>query len=78
TAGSDGHFVIAGVVALSVGDHQIRVYFVDPAGKVIVRAAVNFTRPAGEPVRVAAQSAPADAHGASSMVPLDEGGLGKL
>ncbi|OAV50163.1 peptidoglycan-binding protein LysM [Rhizobium sp. WYCCWR10014] len=77
TAGSDGHFVIDGVVALSVGDHKIRVDVVDPAGKVIVRAAVNFNRPAGDQVRVAAQSAPADANGASPMVPLDEGELGK-
>ncbi|RXT29134.1 peptidoglycan-binding protein LysM [Rhizobium leguminosarum] len=77
TAGSDGHFVIDGVVALSVGDHKIRVDVVDPTGKVIVRAAVNFNRPAGDQVRVAAQSAPADANGASSMVPLDEGELGK-
>ncbi|MGO7730296.1 LysM peptidoglycan-binding domain-containing protein [Rhizobium johnstonii] len=78
TAGSDGHFVIDGVVALSVGDHKIRVDVVDPAGKVIVRAAVNFNRPAGDQVRVAAQSAPADANGASSMVPHDEGELDKL
>ncbi|AHG44731.1 peptidoglycan-binding protein LysM [Rhizobium leguminosarum bv. trifolii CB782] len=77
TAGSDGHFIIDGVVALSVGDHKIRVDVVDPAGKVIVRAAVNFNRPAGDQVRVAAQSVPADANGASSMVPLDEGELGK-
>jgi nucleoid-associated protein YgaU len=39
---------------------------------------VNFNRPAGDQVRVAAQSVPADANGASSMVPLDEGELGKL
>ncbi|MBY3380348.1 MULTISPECIES: LysM peptidoglycan-binding domain-containing protein [Rhizobium] len=78
TAGSDGHFVIDGVVALSVGDHKIRVDVVDPAGKVIVRAAVNFNRPAGDQVRVAAQSAPTEANGASSMVLLDEGELGKL
>ncbi|WP_027665238.1 LysM peptidoglycan-binding domain-containing protein [Rhizobium leguminosarum] len=78
TAGSDGHFVIDGVMALSVGDHKIRVDVVDPAGKVIVRAAVNFNRPAGDQVRVAAQSAPAEANGASSMVLLDEGELGKL
>ncbi|NZD48776.1 LysM peptidoglycan-binding domain-containing protein [Rhizobium leguminosarum] len=78
TAGSDGHFIIDGVVALSLGDHKIRVDVVDPAGKVIVRASVNFNRPAGDQVRVAAQSAPADANGASSMVPLDEGELRKL
>ncbi|WEA26791.1 LysM peptidoglycan-binding domain-containing protein [Rhizobium binxianense] len=77
TAGSDGHFIIDGVVALSVGDHKIRVDVVDPAGKVIVRAAVNFNRPAGDQVRVAAQVGPADADGSSAMVPLDEGELGK-
>ncbi|PDT11521.1 LysM peptidoglycan-binding domain-containing protein [Rhizobium sp. M1] len=77
TAGADGHFVIDGVMALSVGDHKIRVDVVDPAGKVIVRAAVNFNRPAGDQVRVAAQSGPVDVNGASSMVPLDEGELGK-
>ncbi|MBY5412881.1 LysM peptidoglycan-binding domain-containing protein [Rhizobium leguminosarum] len=78
TAGSDGHFVIDGVVALSVGDHKIRVDVVDPTGKVIVRAAVNFNRPAGDQVRVAAQSVPADTNSAPSMVPLDEGELDKL
>ncbi|MBX5047920.1 LysM peptidoglycan-binding domain-containing protein [Rhizobium lentis] len=77
-AGADGHFVIDGVAALSVGDHKIRVDVVDPAGKVIVRAAVNFNRPAGDQVRVAAQAGPADVNGASAMVPLDEGELGKL
>ncbi|ANL65148.1 peptidoglycan-binding lysin domain-containing protein [Rhizobium phaseoli] len=77
TAGADGHFVIDGVAALSVGDHKIRVDVVDPAGKVIVRAAVTFNRPAGDQVRVAAQAGPADANGSSSMVPLDEGELGK-
>ncbi|ARQ09535.1 peptidoglycan-binding lysin domain-containing protein [Rhizobium etli] len=77
-AGPDGHFVIDGVAALSVGDHKIRVDVVDPTGKVIVRAAVNFNRPAGDQVRVAAQVGPADANGASSMVPLDEGELGEL
>ncbi|MBB2831019.1 UNVERIFIED_ORG: nucleoid-associated protein YgaU [Rhizobium esperanzae] len=77
TAGADGHFVIDGVAALSVGDHKIRVDVVDPAGKVIVRAAVTFNRPAGDQVRVAAQAGPADVNGSSSMVPLDEGELGK-
>ncbi|MDF0699145.1 LysM peptidoglycan-binding domain-containing protein [Rhizobium sp. MC63] len=78
TAGADGHFIIDGVMALSVGDHKIRVDVVDPTGKVIVRAAVNFNRPTGDQVRVAAQVGPADRNGASSMVPLDEGELGKL
>ncbi|MBB2686787.1 LysM peptidoglycan-binding domain-containing protein [Rhizobium sophoriradicis] len=78
TAGPDGHFVIEGAATLSVGDHKIRVDVVDPTGKVIVRAAVNFNRPAGDQVRVAAQVGPTDANGASPMVPLDEGELGKL
>ncbi|WP_064692450.1 LysM peptidoglycan-binding domain-containing protein [Rhizobium aegyptiacum] len=78
TAGPDGHFVIEGVATLSVGDHKIRVDVVDATGKVIVRAAVNFNRPAGDQVRVAAQAGPADANGVSPMVALDEGELGKL
>jgi nucleoid-associated protein YgaU len=79
TAGSDGHFVIDGVIDLPVGDHKIRVDVVDGAGKVLVRATVNFSRPAGDQVTVAAQPAPAGAGGtATAMVPLDEGQLGKL
>jgi nucleoid-associated protein YgaU len=72
TAGPDGHFVINGAMDLSVGDHKIRVDVVDGAGKALVRATVNFTRPAGDQVRVAAQSA------GNQATPLDEGQLGKL
>jgi len=77
TAGPDGHFVIEGVMNLSVGDHKIRVDVVDGAGKVLVRATVNFNRPAGDQVTVAAQSGN-DANTSQAMVPLDEGQLGKL
>jgi nucleoid-associated protein YgaU len=79
TAGADGHFVIDGVMDLSVGDHKIRVDVVDGSGKVLIRASVNFTRPAGDQVTVAAQpgNPPANDAGAA-MVPLDEGELSKL
>ncbi|NLS03018.1 LysM peptidoglycan-binding domain-containing protein [Rhizobium sp. P32RR-XVIII] len=78
TAGADGHFVIDGAMDLSVGDHKIRVDVVDGSGKVLVRASVNFNRPAGDQVTVAAQPASPAADGAAAMVPLDEGELGKL
>lgn len=71
TAGTDGHFVIDGVMDLAVGDHKIRVDAVDKSGKVLVRASVNFNRPAGDQVTVAAQNGNAAAS-------LDEGQLGKL
>jgi nucleoid-associated protein YgaU len=79
-AGADGHFVIEGTVPLSVGDHKIRVDVLDGSGKAIMRTAVNFNRPAGNQVTVAAAApAPTAATGtAAAMVPLDEGQLGKL
>ncbi|WP_413709173.1 LysM peptidoglycan-binding domain-containing protein [Rhizobium sp. Rhizsp82] len=80
-AGGDGHFVIDGAMDLAVGDHKIRVDVVDGAGKVLVRAAVNFNRPEGDQVTVAAQtSAPTAAPAAAtpSMLPLEEGELAKL
>jgi nucleoid-associated protein YgaU len=76
-AGADGHFVIDGVMPLAVGDHKIRVDVVDAAGKVLVRASVNFNRPAGNQVTVAAQSGAAS-NNTAPMVSLDEGALGKL
>ncbi|QFY59599.1 LysM peptidoglycan-binding domain-containing protein [Rhizobium grahamii] len=76
-AGQDGHFVIDGVMPLAVGDHKIRVDVLDASGKVAVRASVNFNRPAGNQVTVAAQSG-GSASSAPTMVPLDEGALGKL
>ncbi|MBW9053037.1 LysM peptidoglycan-binding domain-containing protein [Rhizobium mesosinicum] len=75
TAEPDGHFVISGAMNLSVGDHKIRVDVVDGSGKVLVRATVNFNRPEGNQVTVAAQSG---SNANQAMVPLDEGQLGKL
>ncbi len=81
-AGADGHFVVDGQMPLAVGDHKIRVDVLDEAGKVIVRASVNFTRPEGNQVTVAAQTPTAGGSqsqsAATSMVPLDEGELAKL
>jgi nucleoid-associated protein YgaU len=81
-AGADGHFVVDGPMPLAVGDHKIRVDVLDGAGKVVVRTSVNFTRPEGNQVTVAAQT-PATANGqaqatTANMVPLDEGELAKL
>ncbi|NTG85696.1 LysM peptidoglycan-binding domain-containing protein [Agrobacterium rhizogenes] len=82
TAGADGHFVVDGTLPLAVGDHKIRVDVPGANGDVVVRTSVNFTRPAGNQVTVAAQTpAAAGASGNSAgtnMVPLDEGELGKL
>ena len=75
TAEPDGHFVISGAMNLSVGDHKIRVDVVDGSGKVLIRATVNFNRPEGNQVTVAAQSGN---NANQAMVPLDEGQLGKL
>ena len=79
-AGADGHFVVDGVMPLAVGDHKIRVDVLDDTGKVIVRTNVNFTRPEGNQVTVAAQTPTATAAQATAgaMVPLDEGELAKL
>jgi nucleoid-associated protein YgaU len=78
TAGQDGHFVIDGVMPLAVGDHKIRVDVLDSAGKVAVRASVNFNRPAGNQVTVAAQSGTAGANSSAPVISLDEAALGKL
>lgn len=82
SAGADGHFVVDGVMPLAVGDHKIRVDVLDETGKVVVRTSVNFTRPEGNQVTVAAQT-PANTSAqtqsaAATMVPLDEGELAKL
>ena len=81
-AGVDGHFVVDGKMPLAVGDHKIRVDVLDEAGKVIVRASVNFTRPEGNQVTVAAQTPAASTTqgqaATTSMIPLDEGELAKL
>jgi len=77
-AGPDGHFVVDGVMPLSVGDHKIRVDVLNDAGKVAVRASVNFNRPEGNQVTVAAQSVKPNGGSAAGTVPLDESTLGKL
>ncbi|WP_019279739.1 LysM peptidoglycan-binding domain-containing protein [Rhizobium grahamii] len=77
-AGPDGHFVVDGVMPLSVGDHKIRVDVLDDAGKVAVRASVNFNRPEGNQVTVAAQGAGSTPGTSPATVPLDESALGKL
>lgn len=81
-AGADGHFVVDGTMPLTVGDHKIRVDVLGDGGDVTVRTSVNFTRPEGNQVTVAAQTPAAPGGNASAttttMVPLDEGELGKL
>lgn len=77
-AGPDGHFVIDGVMPLAVGDHKIRVDVVDAAGKVLVRASVNFNRPEGNQVTVAAQSGTPAGNATAPMLSIDESALGKL
>ncbi len=82
TAGADGHFVVDGTMPLTVGDHKIRVDVLGDNGDVMVRTSVNFTRPAGNQVTVAAQTPAATGTGskpaATTMVPLDQSELGKL
>ncbi|KPF41914.1 LysM peptidoglycan-binding domain-containing protein [Rhizobium sp. AAP43] len=57
-----GNFVIEGDIELSVGNHLIEVELLDANGRVLVRAAVPFDRPAGEQVSVVAPgTAAADA-----------------
>ncbi|MBP2235055.1 nucleoid-associated protein YgaU [Sinorhizobium kostiense] len=59
-ADDSGHFVIDGVIELSVGSHIIRADMMnDDASKVAMRAAVPFDRPAGAQVAAIA-SAPTD------------------
>ncbi|KQV63919.1 Ig-like domain-containing protein [Rhizobium sp. Root1220] len=74
----DGHFVIDGVMPLAVGDHKIRVDVVDAAGKVAVRASVNFNRPEGNQVMVAAQGGNPNVSTPPAVLPLDERALEKL
>ncbi|MFS8044840.1 LysM peptidoglycan-binding domain-containing protein [Rhizobium sp. BR 314] len=80
-AGADGHFVVDGAMPLAVGNHKIRVDVLDEAGKVAVRGSVDFTRPEGNQITVAAQAPAANTQAQSasaSLVPLDQGELTKL
>jgi nucleoid-associated protein YgaU len=76
-ADKDGHFVIDGVVPLSLGDHTIRVDVVDASGKVLVRAAVPFNRPAGD-IAVVAQPQATVPQASDSISPIDSGTFDKL
>ncbi len=76
-AGPDGHFVIDGVMPLSVGDHKIRVDVLDDAGKVAV-ARLGELQPSRKEIRSrlrrkCQRPMPEDT---AAMVPLDEGALG--
>lgn len=69
-----GHFVVEGQRALSVGNHTVRVELLDATGKVVVAAAVPFSRPEGTQV---AAVAPAAGTADSTMVPLERGAFDK-
>ncbi|WP_137132835.1 LysM peptidoglycan-binding domain-containing protein [Rhizobium sp. FY34] len=75
TAGSDGHFVIDGIMPLSVGEHRIAVDQIGANGKVIVRVEVPFNRPAGEQVAAVATAPQA---GASTLTQIDDGAFDRL
>lgn len=75
TAGSDGHFVIDGIMPLAVGEHRIAVDQIGANGKVIVRVEVPFNRPAGEQVAAVATAPQA---GASTLTQIDDGAFDRL
>ena len=55
-ADAQGRFVIDGEIALSVGQHVIRIDMVGADGKVQMRAAVPFERPEGDQISAVAQT----------------------
>lgn len=69
----DGHFVIDGVLPLSVGKHVIRVDQEGADGKVAFRAEVPFDRPEGEQVAAVASPAQDGNTSASALEPLGDG-----
>lgn len=73
-AGADGHFVIDGTVALSIGEHRIAVDQIGPNGQVIVRVEVPFNRPAGD--QVAAVASPLA--GNTGLAQIDGGAFDRL
>ncbi|MCO5730803.1 LysM peptidoglycan-binding domain-containing protein [Rhizobium sp. SSA_523] len=75
-AGSDGHFVIDGIMDLPVGSHRIAVDQLDASGKAVVRVEVPFNRPAGD--QIAAVATPSAAAAAPALSPIDEGAFDKL
>lgn len=74
TVDQSGHFVVDGKMALTVGQHVIRVDLLGADGKVALRASVPFDRPVGDQVAVIAQ--PRDT-AAGVMVPLEQGAFAK-
>jgi nucleoid-associated protein YgaU len=72
-AGSDGHFVIEGVLDLTVGDHRISVEALNNAGQPQLRVEVPFNRPVGD--QVAAVASPAIS---SPTAAIDGGAFDKL
>lgn len=74
TAGADGHFVIDGVMPLSIGEHRIAVDQIGADGKVVVRVEVPFIRPAGD--QVAAVATPQTSK--TELTPIDNGAFDKL
>lgn len=77
TVDQSGHFVVEGKMALTVGQHIIRVDLLGADGKVVLRASVPFDRPAGDQVAVIAQPRDAVAGAAGTMVPLEQGAFAK-
>jgi nucleoid-associated protein YgaU len=53
---AQGRFVIDGVTSLSIGQHVIRVDMIGADGRVQMRAAVPFERPAGDQISAVAQA----------------------
>ncbi|MBT9368499.1 LysM peptidoglycan-binding domain-containing protein [Rhizobium sp. CSW-27] len=74
TAGGDGHFVIDGIMPLSIGEHRIAVDQLGADGKVLVRVEVPFIRPAGD--QVAAVATPQAS--STELTPIDDGAFDKL
>ncbi|MBB4065579.1 LysM peptidoglycan-binding domain-containing protein [Gellertiella hungarica] len=72
--GDDGHFVVDGVLPLSVGSHKIRVDQEGSDGKIAFRAEVPFDRPEGEQVAAVATPGATDAAATGSpLQPLGDG-----
>ncbi|MGE7369975.1 LysM peptidoglycan-binding domain-containing protein [Neorhizobium sp. NPDC001467] len=75
-AAGNGHFVIDGKVPLSVGDHRIAVEQIGPDGKVVLRVAVPFNRPAGD--QVAAVASLSALPPGKVIAPIDGGAFDRL
>ncbi len=58
TTDADGSFALKAVLALTAGDHAVRVDQVRPDGSVVGRAEVSYAYAPGEPAPVVAAAAP--------------------